>query len=104
MIDTIDGFDDMFKSSRNNSLMVLVLFYSFHSMSLSCSGLPISEDSSIISFQNTLNDGQSCLFEDSLLMASGFKGHVEAEYSFFFSCIFGVMDDDFSSGGHNIDD
>lgn len=73
-------------------------------MSLSCPSLPIGEDSAIIPFENALDDGQGCLLEYSFLVASGLESHIEAEDSFFFSCIFGAMDDDFSSAGNHIDD
>ena len=93
----------MLECSRNYTLVIVVLFYSLHCVSLSSSRLPIGEDSAVIPLKDALDDWQCGLLEHPFLKASGFECHIEAEYSFLLSRIFGAMDDDLSACWDYID-
>jgi hypothetical protein len=87
----------MLKCSRDDSLLVLVLFEAFHGVRFSSPCLSVGEDSTVIPLKNAFNDGESGLLKDSLLLAARLKGQVEAEDPLFFSSILGVMDNNFTS-------
>lgn len=101
---TIDSLDYVLEGSWDDSLVSIVFFHAFHGMGLSCSGLPVSEDSAIVSLQNALDDRKGSLLEDPLLRTPWFEGHIEAKHSFLLSSILSTMDHDFSAIGDNIDD
>lgn len=75
-----DGLEDVLERPWNNSFFIGVILISFHSVGLSGSGLPISEDGAIVALQYTFDDGQSCFLEYGLLPDCRFEHHVKREH------------------------
>jgi hypothetical protein len=80
----------MFESTRDYTSFTFNCFTSLHCVGFSSSRLSICEDCTIVAFQDTLDNRQSCLLKDILLVTLLSKSHVKAEYSFFFALILQV--------------
>lgn len=71
-------------------------------MGFPCTCLPISKNSSIVTFKDTFNDGQGSQFKNILLLALWLECHIKAKNSFLFSNTFEIGDNNLSSIGNNI--
>lgn len=74
--------------SWDDTFEFLLLVASFHCMCFSCSSLAVSEDGSIVTLQDTFNDGKGCIIEDGLLLTIGPKCRIESEVSNWTAMIF----------------
>lgn len=105
-IDSWSSFDrlyHMLERSRDNSHLLFVSLAALHGMGLSRSRLAIGKDGSIITLKDTFNNGQRGLIKNAFLFARGFKGHIKAEHSLFFSNIFCIGYHNLSSFWINMD-
>lgn len=69
------------KTSRNQSFLVLILWYSHHRMRFSWTSLTISEDSSIITLQNLFCKSSAGIFKHLFLVSLLRKDVIETERS-----------------------
>jgi hypothetical protein len=94
----------MFKGSRDDTSQIFNGFTTLHCMGLTCTGLTVSEDCTIIALEDTLNNWKGSLLENILLQTGWFKDHIKAEVPLFFSHIFGTADDDLASIWNDFND
>ena len=94
----------MRKSSRNYSQLLWVGLGSFHGVGLSCSGLPVSEYSSVVTFQHALDNRQCGLLKNGLLLAIGLEHHVKCESLVLFARRLYILDRNLPSFRENIND
>ena len=67
------------KGSRNDTFRLLTFGAAHHSVSLAATGLPICENSSVISFKHIIDQGKCSLFIDIALQGINSKYTIEAE-------------------------
>lgn len=100
---TFNWFNNMFEGSWDNTSLIFNSLATLHGVCFSCTGLTICEDCSVVTFENTFNNGESSLLENILLFAGRLKDEIKAEISFLLPWLFAVSDNDFATVWNNID-
>lgn len=101
-----DRLENVVNCTRNYASQLVVICYSLHCKGFSCSCLAIRKNSTVVAFQNTLNNGESCLLENRRLHAVRGKNGVIGEVSRGREVAFlrvGVFDSDPSDAFINMD-
>ena len=98
---SLNSLEDILKRSRHDTFLNGVSLLTCHGMSLTSTSLSVSEDCSVVSLQNILDDIGGAIIIDILLRHVPIKGHIEGEL-LGWCIVTGLLNEDFSSVRINI--